>query len=64
MISPCHECKWFHTNSVLPTCKAFLDLIPPEIISGKNMHTRPVRGDGGITFERIDARERFFAGGE
>ena len=36
-----------------PICKAFLDGIPNEILSGGNDHKEPFKGDNGIRFEPI-----------
>ena len=33
------------------TCRAFLDGIPDEILSGEFDHTQPHEGDKGIQFE-------------
>ena len=33
-------------------CTAFPDGIPAEIVTGRNMHTEPYPGDGGIQYER------------
>lgn len=57
VVSPaCLQCLHFHrTNLSGDTCDAFTDGIPAAIWQGKNDHTQPFPGDGGIMFEPIDA---------
>lgn len=47
----CNTCKHYNRNYP-PTCKAFPRGIPMSIISGETVHTKPVRGDKGIQYER------------
>ena len=35
------------------TCKAFPDGIPEDILRGKFDHTRPHKGDHGISFKKV-----------
>jgi len=35
-------------------CSAFNDGIPYEILTGENDHTKPYKGDNGITFDPIE----------
>lgn len=51
--SPCPKCKNLDSNGYKPFCKAFKGEIPNEILSGKNDHTKPFKGDNGIRFEPI-----------
>lgn len=39
-------------GSQMPACKAFPKGIPDKIAYGTNRHTRPVKGDHGIQFEK------------
>jgi hypothetical protein len=47
----CHSCK--HWNKDL-TCKAFPSGIPRGILVGYIDHTKPVKGDNGIQYEKIN----------
>jgi len=48
-LSACAYCKHKHEDT--PTCEAFPDGIPDEILMMKNDHTEPFEGDHGIQFE-------------
>jgi hypothetical protein len=37
-------------------CRAFPNGIPLEIWTGENNHTKPVAGDNGILFEKLDTK--------
>jgi hypothetical protein len=37
-------------------CKAFSKGIPEEILTGEHDHTKPFKGDGGITFESVEVQ--------
>ena len=50
----CNFCKHIYKNGADRSCKAF-DEIPMDIWIGKNKHTQRVKGDNGITFERVGA---------
>lgn len=52
LYTPCKFCKHFQPAEL--TCAAFPEGIPVEIATGKNFHTEPVEGDGGIQFEMMD----------
>lgn len=57
-ISPCASCKHFRTGSrTNPTCDAFPDGIPEEILFGRNDHRKPFPGDHGIQYEPLDDDE-------
>jgi len=48
----CLECKHFHHLPTTPrTCEAFHKGIPEEIYFEGTDHTKPFKGDGGVTFE-------------
>lgn len=48
---PCATCK--HRSKKLPgICLAFPDGIPNDILTGKNDHTKPYKGDDGILYEK------------
>ena len=49
---PCTLCANLIDNTKR-TCKAFPKGIPREIWLGKNDHTKPYRGDGGILYQKI-----------
>jgi hypothetical protein len=51
-VSLCSYCK--HRISRTPTCAAFPDRIPREILFGHQEHLAPVDGDHGIQFEQAD----------
>jgi len=51
IVPSCHSCKHYHDFSYPPTCKAFPEGIPDDILDGKDDHTQPVRGDRGIRYE-------------
>lgn len=44
----CSKCKHFNGSI---RCKAFPNGIPMDIFGGKVDHSKPVKGDNGITFE-------------
>lgn len=44
-------------NTLTRVCEAFPVKIPTEIWSGKNPHTSPVKGDGGLTFDKLTTSE-------
>mgnify|MGYP005848469763 FL=1 len=44
----CFRCKHL---IYWPRCEAFLNGIPYKVRSGKNLHTEPIEGDGGLVFE-------------
>ena len=47
--SQCNTCAHFkHTET--PTCDAYPDRIPPEILVNDVLHTTPYKGDHGIQF--------------
>jgi hypothetical protein len=56
--SPCGSCKHFRLGVKVvegqPTCDAFPDGIPDEILFGRNRHREPYPGDHGIQHEPID----------
>jgi hypothetical protein len=37
-------------------CRAFTNGIPIDIWNGENNHTKPVAGDNGILFEKLDIK--------
>jgi hypothetical protein len=53
----CWFCKHFNAefnSDEKINCAAFNSGIPEEILAGKHDHTKPYKGDGGITFEPIE----------
>ena len=53
-IIDCLYCKHFIgklTGNDAPSCKAFKEGIPQNILAGDRKHTKPYKGDGGIQFE-------------
>ena len=38
------------------TCLAFPKGIPKDILSGKNLHLKPIEGDGGFRFSTSEAK--------
>ena len=46
----CILCKHYRMEQ---KCKAFPKRIPEEILTGKDDHSKPFKGDGGIRFEPI-----------
>lgn len=49
-LAPCVTCK--RKSPFGPSCAAFPDGIPDEILDGTNRHTEPYPGDGGLIYER------------
>lgn len=48
-IPPCWTCKHKHLTG--PTCEAFPEKIPDEILTGEHQHREPYPGDNGIQYE-------------
>ena len=48
--SQCQGCIHYKLKLL---CKAFPDGIPEELLTGEIDHTKPYKGDNGITFEPI-----------
>lgn len=51
-VANCYRCK--HLNQDEVSCKAFPNVIPSEILTGKLKHNRPYKDDNGIQFEPIE----------
>ena len=49
VVAACVTCKHKHAGKA--TCKAFPDGIPADVLDGRNHHTEPIEGDGGIVWE-------------
>jgi hypothetical protein len=47
----CSQCKNYLNDL---SCLAYIDGIPSKILKGFHDHTKPYKGDSGITFEPID----------
>ena len=52
----CDNCLHFNSAAVEMVCAAFPDGIPIDTAIGKNDHSEPYPGDGGIEFERLKDR--------
>lgn len=49
----CLDCKHFHDEWTSPrTCEAFPKGIPEKIYFENKDHTKPIKGDNGLQFER------------
>ena len=46
----CHNCARHDPENFNFSCAAFPKQIPLEILEGKDGHTEPVKGDGGLLF--------------
>lgn len=46
-----------HKSTTGPTCTAFPDGIPEEILDGRNQHREAYPGDNGIRYEAAPRRE-------
>lgn len=56
----CFECKHFNLSGT--GCNAFPEGIPPEITSGENNHSKPLKGqDNDIVFEPIEEEDNQWA---
>jgi hypothetical protein len=55
----CRSCR-HHYLYVTPSCAAYPEKIPGEILSGKVRHVTPCPGDQGIQFEKITADPVYF----
>ena len=49
--SQCIECKNYE---MMLSCRAFPDGVPEDILTGEHDHTKPYKGDNGITFDPIE----------
>ena len=49
--SLCPYCTRFQANPEMPTCEAFPQGIPVEILQGGHDHRQPYEGDNGILYE-------------
>lgn len=47
-VAPCTTCA--RKSPWGPTCEAFPNGIPEEILDGSDQHRTPVTGDGGLTY--------------
>ena len=50
----CLWCKHFDFAYGGMRCKAFTERIPDEIVDSKVEHRKPIQGDRGYQFERIE----------
>jgi len=50
----CIVCEFYFDDLPQNNCEAFPDGIPPKILMGEHDHTKPYKGDNGITFEPIE----------
>jgi hypothetical protein len=49
---PCKTCKHLKLFSYPVCCAAYPDGVPQEILTGKEKHKKPYRGDNGIQYEK------------
>jgi hypothetical protein len=49
------NCRRLRPDAAEMVCEAFLAGIPFEILSGQVDHSTPYAGDGGLTYDPIDA---------
>jgi hypothetical protein len=57
----CLDCKHLRdsiNNEEMPTCDAFPQGIPLDIINGQQSHRIPYAGDSNIRFERIENQRK------
>ena len=50
----CPNCSNLIMTEEFLVCSAFTKGIPEEILTGEIDHTKPYKGDNGITFEPIE----------
>jgi hypothetical protein len=57
----CESCLHLHSNWSTPTCAAYPEGIPTEILYNEVDHRFPLPGDHGIQFEPDEGEESPFA---
>ncbi len=51
--SLCASCVHKHPNAA--TCDAYPRGIPVEFLNGREQHVKPVDGDGGVFYKKVDS---------
>lgn len=53
----CMSCAHFNAD-VPPTCAAFPKGIPDEVRLGLNDHKKKIKGDGGLRYQQMTAKDK------
>lgn len=63
-VSQCLKCvhRAWNKRSRVPTCKAFPDMIPAEVLFNEADHRKPFEGDNGVRFEALEGENHPFDG--
>lgn len=55
-VTQCLSCRHFDRKAGAWKCAAFPSGIPDMVISNEVMHDKPLPGDHGLTYEKVDAK--------